>query len=269
MSYEAEHDDVATTRREASGRKPRRHIRPQGKVLGFLFDLVVILLIALIASWGVRTFLFRSFYVPSESMVSTLEINDRLIVNNLYPNVFGLSRGDVVVFKDPGGWLSSSETANTAPSNPISLVGEGIATLFGFGTQESNEYLVKRVIGLPGDRVQCCDASGHLEINGTSITESYLDAGVEPSLQDFSVTVPAGSLWVMGDNRAHSADSRANMTGPTRGFVPESDVVGRAVLITWPVSRWTTLDNYASVFADVPKAGAADSASSSASPAGE
>lgn len=231
------------TRREAVGRRRRR---PQNRLLAFLVDVVVILLIALVVSWGVRTFLFRTFYVPSSSMVSTLEVNDRIIVNNLYPGVFGLERGDVVVFKDPGGWLSSSSFASS--TGPL----DALASFFGFGGQESNEYLVKRVIGLPGDHIVCCDAQGRLQINGVSIDETYLDEGVAPSLQEFDITVPEDSLWVMGDNRAHSADSRANMDSPLGGFVPEDNVVGRAVVISYPISRWTFLDNYASVFAAVP-----------------
>lgn len=266
MDHEGEATQEPTTRREALGRKRRRH-RPQNPVLAFIWDLAIIILIALVASWGVRTFLFRSFYVPSESMVSTLEVNDRIIVNNLYPNVFGLERGDIVVFKDPGGWLSgnNSSTSTSTSANPLAALGEGIATLFGLGTQESNDYLVKRVIGLPGDHVACCDADGRLQINGVSIDETYLDADVAPSLQTFSVDVPQGSVWVMGDNRSRSADSRAHISDPTHGFVPLSNVVGRAVVVSWPSSRWTFLDNYSSVFADVPKAGDSSSASAATS----
>ncbi len=256
--------DVPQTRREAQGAERRRRLRPRNSVLAFLFDFVIVVLIALVASWAVRTFLFRSFYVPSESMVSTLDVNDRIIVNNLYPNVFGLERGDIVVFKDPGGWLTDSGPV-PASTNPLAVVGNGVASLFGLGAQESNEYLVKRVIGLPGDTVQCCDASGRLQINGVSIDETYLDPGVAPSLQEFSANVPQGSIWVMGDNREHSADSRANTSKPTRGFVPLSNVVGRAVVISWPVSRWTGLDNYSSVFAAVPDAVSSKSASASSS----
>lgn len=267
MKHAATPGHATTTQPLGYRPRPRRRRRQRrgNPTLLFIRDLVVVILIALLVSWGVRTFLFRSFYVPSESMVSTLEINDRIIVNNLYPSVFALQRGDVVVFKDPGGWLSGETTNTATDTNPLSVVGNTVLSLFGFGTQGSDEYLVKRVIGLGGDHVMCCDASGHLEVNGVSIDETYLDPGVAPSLQTFSVDVPEGSIWVMGDNRAHSADSRAHIQDATHGFVPESDVVGRAVVISYPVSRWTFLDDYSSVFATVPASNSSAKSSTSTS----
>ncbi|WP_439693724.1 signal peptidase I [Curtobacterium sp. SP.BCo] len=201
------------------GAEPRK--RPGWK---FLRDLVVIVVVALLASFLVKAYLVRSFYIPSASMENTLLIGDRVIVNELVPGVVPLRRGDVVVFQDPGGWLGP---------------GQG-------------DDLIKRVIGLPGDRVSCCDAQGRLSVNGHAVDEPYvvLQAGSDRvSLQDFSVTVPKGQLWVMGDNRYESADSRVH------GTVPESDVVGRAFLTTWPVSRWTVLSRYGDEWDGVPDRG--------------
>ena len=183
--------------------------------LRWLRDLVVIVLIALLVSWGVRTFLVRSFFIPSASMEQTLLIGDRILVNELVPGVMDLHRGDVVVFEDPGGWLAA---------------GEG-------------DDLVKRVIGLPGDTVSCCDSEGRLRVNGEPLDEPYLNVpeGDPASLTPFDVTVPDGALWVMGDNRERSADSRSHVTGPYEGFVPLGHVVGRAMVVFWPLGRWAVL----------------------------
>ena len=180
----------------------------------WLRDLVVVVLVALLVSWGVRTFLVRSFYIPSASMEDTLMIDDRVIVNELVPDLVGLDRGDVVVFHDPGGWL------------PGGAVG-------------GDDELIKRVVGLPGDTVSCCDAEGRMLVNGEPVDEPYLaDPDGPASTIPFDVTVPEGAIWVMGDNRAHSADSRLHQSGPYDGFVPLDHVVGRAFVIVWPVSRW-------------------------------
>jgi signal peptidase I len=183
--------------------------------LRWLRDLVVIVLVALLVSWGVRTFLVRSFFIPSASMEQTLLIGDRILVNELVPGVMDLHRGDVVVFEDPGGWLAA---------------GEG-------------DDLVKRVIGLPGDTVSCCDSEGRLRVDGEPLDEPYLNVpeGDPASLTPFEVTVPDGALWVMGDNRERSADSRSHVTGPYEGFVPLDHVVGRATVVFWPLGRWAVL----------------------------
>ncbi|KQO61543.1 S26 family signal peptidase [Curtobacterium sp. Leaf261] len=190
--------------------------------LRFLRDVVIIVLAALLVSFLVKTFVVRSFYIPSGSMESTLQIDDRVVVNELVPKVVGLHRGDVVVFEDPGGWL---------------------------GATGKND-LIKRVIGLPGDHVSCCSTDGKVEVNGVALDEpyaQYLPEFGSRSRAAFDVTVPAGQVWVMGDNRGNSADSRVH------GTVPEADIVGRAVVITWPISRWSWLGRYPDTFADVPK----------------
>lgn len=187
----------------------------------FVRDLVVIVVVALLASFLVKAYLVRSFSIPSGSMENTLMVGDRMLVNELVPGVAPLRRGDVVVFHDPGGWL-----------------GPGMG-----------DDLVKRVIGLPGDTVTCCDAHGRLSVNGHAVDEPYVvlrPGSDRVAEQDFTETVPAGQLWVMGDNRYDSADSRAH------GTVPVSDVVGRAVVITWPINRWSVPSRHADVWDAVP-----------------
>jgi signal peptidase I len=217
-------------------------------VLTFLKDLVIIVGAALLISFVVKTFLFRSFFIPSASMENTLQIDDRIIVSELVPDLFPLENGDVVVFSDPGGWLPPHQATDP---DIFTAALDLIATVVGFGGSDSEDHLVKRLIGLPGDRVSCCDDKGRLQVNGVSVDEPYI---VKPSPDDpasgmeFDVTVPEGSLWVMGDNRYDSADSRYNQDKPGDGFVPIDKVVGRAIVVSWPVSNWTWLDNYSDNF---------------------
>lgn len=216
----------------------------------FLRDVLVILVAAIVISFLIKTFLIRSFYIPSESMENTLLVNDRIIVNELEPKLTPVSHGDIVVFKDPGGWLTGAEQVVAPKTGPAAVIDQ-ILGVVGLTAPDSDDHLIKRVIGLPGDRVVCCTSLGQITVNGVPLKEPYI---IGPTDQKpFSVTVPQNSLWVMGDNRGNSRDSRYNQDDPGKGFVPYSDVVGRAVLISWPVNRWTTLDNYPLVFADVGK----------------
>jgi len=228
-------------------RRPRRDGERKRGVGTFLRDVVVIFLAALLISFLIKTFLIRSFYIPSGSMENTLQVNDRIIVNELVPDLVDVKRGDVVVFTDPGGWLEGTAPVVTASGGPVSW----FLTQVGLGAQDSNDHLIKRVIGLPGDTVECCNDYGQMSVNGVPIEEPY--AKLPPgetrfSGDDFSVTVPEGSLWVMGDNRYNSKDSRYNRETPSQGFVPMSDVVGRAFVVSWPSTRWTWLDDYPDVF---------------------
>ena len=219
----------------------------------FIRDILVIFLAAIIISVGIKTFLIRSFYIPSGSMTDTLQVDDRIIVNQLVPNVVPLERGDVVVFRDPGGWLP---TQTSTAVNPVLGAIDWFFTAIGLSASDSNDHLIKRVIGLPGDAVICCNAVGQLEVNGIPLDEPYLNLpeGVtKVSGDDFSVTVPDGSLWVMGDNRYSSKDSRYNTETPSKGFVPEENLVGRAFVVTWPYDHWTWLDNYPETFRGVGK----------------
>lgn len=205
---------------------------------------------ALVLSLLIKTFLLRSFFIPSESMMSTLHVDDRIIVNELVPDVIPLERGDVVVFKDPGGWLGPVDQSQL---DPVTAATDWVLSAFGITAPDSSQHLVKRVIGVGGDRIICCDADGKLTINGVAVEEKYLDAGKNPSDMEFDVTVPANSFWVMGDNRDGSADSRYHTDLPSKGFVAKEFVVGRAFVLTWPFNRFTWLDNYPDVFKNVPK----------------
>lgn len=221
----------------------------RSSILLFLRDLVVIFAVALLVSFLVKTFLIRPFYIPSESMSDTLEVDDRVIVSLLTPTLIPLERGDVVVFEDPGGWLP--EPTVEQPSGFAGAI-DAFLTFVGLAPEDDHGYLIKRVIGLPGDHIVCCNDFGQLVINDVPIEEPYLtldDEGMPASGQDFDVTVPEGHLWVMGDNRYHSADSRAHLEDPGGGFVPIDDVVGRAIVISWPFDRWVWLDNHDEVFA--------------------
>ncbi len=218
----------------------------------FIRDIFFIVVAALLVSFLIKTFVMRSFYIPSESMEDTLVTDDRIIVNQLTPDLMPISRGDVIVFTDPGNWLPPFVPE---PQNPFVAAIDSALSFVGFTASDSNDHLIKRVIGLPGDHVVCCNEFGQLSVNGVPLDEQYTklpDGVTKATPNDFDVTVPADSLWVMGDNRYHSADSSYHqVNGDPHVFVPYSDVVGRAVVITWPINRWTFLDNHSVVFRDV------------------
>ena len=220
----------------------------------FLRDVLVIFVVALLVSILIKAFLIRSFYIPSASMEDTLQIDDRIVVNQLTPRLMPLKHGDVVVFRDPGGWLlPSPEVAKP----PVAAAVDWALTTVGLSASDSNDHLIKRLIGLPGDHVVCCNSLGQMSVNDVPLDEPYIKlvpGDTRASDIDFDVTVPADSLWVMGDNRGNSADSRYNQDGPTDGFVPIDHVVGRAFVITWPIDRWTILGDHPETFGDVPEA---------------
>lgn len=218
--------------------------------VAFFVDLLSIVAVALVLSLLVKTFLIRSFFIPSDSMNNTLVQQDRIIVNELVPNVVPLNHGDVVVFRDPGNWLGPVVAKQ---SNPFIAAGEWFLSAFGFTAPDSDQHLVKRVIGLPGDHIVCNDIESKVQINGVTLTEPYLPPGTSACGVKFDVTVPAGKIWVMGDNRNNSADSRYHQDLPSKGFVDEKYIVGRAFVLSWPISHWKWLDNYPNVFKDVPK----------------
>jgi signal peptidase I len=234
----------------------RRSAEPQtepaapSQVFIWLKEVATVVVIAVVLSFLIKTFLFRAFYIPSESMVSTLDVNDRIFVNLLVPEPFALSRGDVVVFRDTKGWLSA---APDETKGPFTWVQDGL-TFVGLLPDNSEQHLVKRVIGLPGDHVICCDAGGKLTINGSPIDETYVNKAEVPQIRAFDVVVPQGKVWVMGDNRNHSADSRSHLES-NGGFVDLVDVEGKAAVIAWPLNRITVLDNYPAVFRNVPARG--------------
>jgi signal peptidase I len=196
--------------------------------------MLLLLVIALALAIIIKTFFVQAFYIPSDSMDNTLVRNDRILVEKVSYWFGSVQRGDVVVFDDPGNWLSGSEVQQ--PTNPLSRALEL------FGLYPSGGHLVKRVIGVGGDRVRCCDRRGQITVNGVPLNErSYLPPHMAPSQQRFDVKVPPNHLWVMGDNRAFSYDSRGHMGSPGGGFVPVSDVVGKVFVVVWPLDHWKLL----------------------------
>ena len=234
--------------------------RSRGRgILTFLRDVIVIVVVAVLVSVLIKSFVVRSFYIPSESMENTLLVNDKILVDELTPEFGGYHRGDVIVFKDPGGWLDGSSTP--APRG-INAAIDWVLSAVGLSASDSDEHLVKRLIGLPGDHITCCNELGQLIINGAGIDESdYLRLPPGSSLAskiDFDVVVPDGTVWVMGDNRNNSRDSRFHSNLPGGGFVPIDDIVGRVALRTWPLSTFGPLDNQTSAFRGVPEGSIAD-----------
>jgi signal peptidase I len=244
IDADAEEDKVETPEEAA-------HRRRRG-VLLFFRDILFILLAALLISFLIKTFLIRSFYIPSGSMENTLLVNDRVIVSLLTPELTPLQRGDVVVFSDPGGWLGSEPVTRVA-SSPAN----DILAFVGLAAPTDNDHLIKRVIGLPGDHVKCCNALGQMTVNGVPLDEPYINLPTGVTKSDpytFDVVVPKRDVWVMGDNRDQSADSAYHSARKdVSPFVPIKEVTGQAIMISWPFTRWTFLGNYPVVFQDVPK----------------
>ena len=217
----------AETSHPRRARLRRRRIRRR-VVLG-----TVIVVIAFAATVLIQSAIITPFTVPSVSMQNTLETGDRILVDKIGYGVSSIHRGDVVVFSDPGGWLAGSKESARA--------GDG-------------GYLVKRVIGVPGDHVSCCSTDGRLSVNGIELYEDYavVPAGEHAAASTFDVTVPAGALWVLGDNRYNSHDSSQTQGLPSKGFVPIADVVGHAVVKVWPLNRLGPIGSARETFASVP-----------------
>jgi signal peptidase I len=218
-----------------------------------LRESVIVIALALLLSLVVKTWLMQAFYIPSESMENTLLVGDRVIVNKLVPSPISVKRGDIIVFQDPDHWLPAPvPTQRSALANAVN------STLVFVGLLPSDEgnHLIKRVIGLPGDHVVCCDIQKRLTVNGVPLNEPYIYPGDSPSEDSFNITVPAGKVWVMGDHRSESADSRPHdeNSGGAKGSVPESLIVGRAITVVWPIQHWTWLSNPSQTFAKVPAA---------------
>jgi signal peptidase I len=199
----------------------------------FWRELAIIIVAALVLTILLKAFIVQVFSIPSGSMENTLMPGDRVLVNKLVYHLRPIARGDIVVFSGQGSW---DPAAPPASGDPIVRAWDGLTNLVGISAP-GTDY-IKRVIGIPGDRVACCDAQGRVTVNGVPLNEqSYIHPGEVPSQIKFNITVPAGRLWVMGDNRADSDDSRYRMDAPGSGTVPESAVVGRAFVIIWPASR--------------------------------
>jgi signal peptidase I len=214
------------TRVTTDGATADRSRRP-ARIPGWL-ELVLLLAIALVLSVAVKTFLVQMFFVPSESMEPLFVRDDRILVQKVSYWSGDVRRGDVVVFEDRGGWLTT-----TPVLNPLQ---QALSTV---GLYPTGGHLVKRVIGVGGDRVECCDLRGRVTVNDVPLhEESYIARGTRPSERPFSVTVPEGRLWVMGDNRANSEDSRFHMDLEGNGTIDADSVVGKVWVIVWPSSRW-------------------------------
>ncbi len=198
---------------------------------------MILIVVALVIAVAIKTYAVQAFFIPSGSMENTLLINDRVLVNKIVYDTRSIHRGDIVVFNGDGSWDPGTVPAS---ENFVEKFGSGFASMFGFG--HPGDILIKRVIGIPGDRVACCDAQGRVTVNGIPLNEqSYLYPGAVPSQARFSIVVQPGRLWVMGDNRAISADSRDHLGDPGGGTIPESSVIGRAFVIIWPLDRWRIL----------------------------
>lgn len=222
-------------------RADRAHPSGWQRLRRFLTEFVVLVVVAVVTAALVRAFLLQAFYVPSGSMQPTIAKGERILVTKLGD----VERGDVVVFEDPAAWLPHSER----PEERDTLAGRALEFV-GVLPPSDRSYLVKRLVGMPGDHVVCCDAEGRITVNGEPVEEPYVYPGNDPSAREFDVVVPEDAIWVMGDHRANSGDSRAHLRERT-AFVPMDDVVGRAFAAVWPLSEMHWLGS-AETFAQVP-----------------
>lgn len=219
----------------AAGALPKRAQRKPGKrahlrwPIEFLLILVGAALIALV----LRLFVVQVYQIPSESMTDTLQVGSRIAVNRVPGWGKQVERGDVIVFQDTQGWLQGE-------SGEPGRFG-GLWQALGFVPSGGQQMVVKRVVGVGGDTVACCDDQGRLTVNGEPVDEPYVLEGTVPSDVEFEITVPEGTYWVMGDNRDNSADSRYHWENGGNPFVPRDAVVGRAEWQIWPLSNWARL----------------------------
>ncbi len=241
----ADQTDLGPALPEPADRRPTggRHARTADDVVAakdegghgsFWKELPILLLVAFGLAFLVKTFVVQAFYIPSGSMEQTLQVGDRVLVNKVVYHVRPIERGDIVVFNGVDSF--TPEVTIVESDSPVSKVVNWFGRTFGFAPPDERDF-VKRVIGVGGDRVACCDAQGRLTVNGIPLDEQdYLFPGNVPSQDSFDVVVPEGKLWVMGDHRAASSDSRAHMGDPGGGFVPVDRVIGRAFAVLWPLS---------------------------------
>ena len=235
--------DPAYRPRPARHSYDRRRVDPRGSHARpvekehrpFWVEIPILLLVAFGIAFLVKTFLVQAFYIPSGSMENTLAVGDRVLVNKLVYQVRDIQRGDVVVFNGVDSF--TPEVSIKPPGDAVGKVADWLGRTFGFAPPDERDF-VKRVIGVAGDHVVCCDARGRITVNGVALDETgYLYPGNNPSDTPFDVIVPEGKLWVMGDHRAASSDSRAHLGDPGGGFVPTDRVIGRAFVIVWPMSH--------------------------------
>lgn len=247
--------DDGDERDDGLGDDDDHHHRGAGlvdNVLGGLREILIIAVMAVVLSFVVKTWLIQAFFIPSQSMENTLVVDDRVIVSKLTPGPFDLARGDIVVFQDPDHWLPAVP-ATTEPG--IQGVLHRGLQFIGLLPDQSDDHLIKRVIGLPGDHVVGPAGGGKITVNGVPITETYVKAGDAPNgnTPPFDIVVPSGRVWVMGDHRGDSADSRYHDDGTgATGSVPIGDVTGRAVTVVWPLDHVRWLSVPSSIYAKIP-----------------
>ncbi len=231
-SDDAASDDPSSSGSEEHGEarqaaKPGRHQAKQP--VPVWKETALLLGIAIVLALIIKTFFVQAFYIPSGSMRETLRIDDRILVQKMSYWFGDVERGEIVVFDDPANWLV--QEAGRVADNPATRV---LATI---GLYPSGGHLVKRVIGVGGDRVSCAD--GTVEVNGAALEEDdYVTLPRQACTGSWSVEVPAEHLWVLGDNRGDSADSRVHIGDPGGGFIPVDDVVGKVFVVVWPIGHW-------------------------------
>jgi signal peptidase I len=218
-----------------------------------LRELPVLVIVALVIAMVIKSFVVQAFVIPTGSMQNTLALYDKILVNKLVYHFRSIHPGDIVVFDGSGSWDAPAPPSTTSSDPAVRIYDDTLRKLFDsvgglFGTPIGQTDYVKRVIGVPGDHVRCCNAQGLITVNGVPLHErSYLYPGDQPGSSpsgipgQFNVTVPAGYLWVLGDHRGISDDSRGHEADPGDGMIPEDKVIGRAFLIAWPPSQWRIL----------------------------
>jgi signal peptidase I len=210
-------------------------------------ELPILIVVALAIALVIKTFVVQPFFIPSSSMEDTLMIGDKVLVNKLVYHFRSIQPGDIIVFNGVGSWNAAPPPVKPASNPFVRAYDATLKPLFHsiaglFGTPIGQTDYIKRVIGAPGDDVACCNAQGLVTVNGVPLHESsYLYPGAAPSQMRFNKVVPPGRVWVMGDNRQISDDSRLRQQDPGGGTIPINQVIGRAFVIVWPPSHWRTL----------------------------
>ena len=218
-----------------------------------LRELPILVIVALVIAMVIKSFVVQAFVIPTGSMQNTLALKDKILVNKLVYHLRAIHPGDIVVFDGSGSWDAPVPPSTASSDLAVRIYDDTVRKLFDsvgglFGTPIGQTDYVKRVIGVPGDHVVCCNAQGLITINGVPLHEkSYLYPGDRPGSAPsgipghFNVTVPAGYLWVLGDHRGISDDSRGHEADPGNGMIPADEVIGRAFVIAWPPSKWQIL----------------------------